>query len=59
MLIPLLLRDDRKRQAWEKQRKGWEGGKEEDKGMLALRGGTCCWRRSDMGGRGAVGGVRK
>lgn len=42
--------------------RGGEGRKRRsrNKGMLALRGGTCCWkRRSNMGGRGGVGGVGK
>lgn len=42
----------------------WRGDEREkrgDKGMLALRGGTCCRRRGggDVGGRRAVGGTGK
>lgn len=55
MVIPLLLRDNRKRQAWEKQTSGVAGvkgrGEEGDEAMLALKWGACCRRRrGDVGG---------
>lgn len=45
-------------QEWRGKQKG--GERQEDEGMLALRGGTCCWKGRDyLGGRNSVGGTGK
>lgn len=64
-MIPLLLRDDRKRRRGkntrvEGEQKGGERREMGDEGMLALRRGTCCRRRRGyLGGRSTVGGIGK